>query len=101
MRLVDDRSGPSRGFDSRGPRSRSLRPSLAFTFVGADAPVGPIVGYSRCVSTTKASGRRGTHLQVDQFVKGPLGLVVHDFGARTENPVPIAVVEFDAASAAA
>jgi hypothetical protein len=35
--------------------------------------------------------------QVDPFVTGPLGLVVHDFGARSGNPVQIAVVKFEAA----
>lgn len=35
--------------------------------------------------------------EVDPFVKGSLGLSVHDFGARTQ----IADVEFEAASAAA
>jgi len=46
-------------------------------------------------------GCLGNHndTQVDPFVERPLGLLVHDFGAG--NPAPTAVVEFEAASAAA
>src|SRR6266478_3811551 len=50
----------------------------------------PVVRLNRCAACT---------WQVDPFVKGPLGLLVHDFGARTQPP--IAVVEFEAVSAAA
>ena len=51
---------------------------------------GAVVRPNRCAARTR---------QVDPFVEGPLGLLLHDFGAR--NPAPIAVVEFEAASAAA
>ena len=53
---------------------------------------GAVVRPNRCAART---------WQVDPFVEGPLGLLVHDFGVRTGNPTPIAVVEFKAASAAA
>jgi hypothetical protein len=48
----------------------------------------PVVRLNRCAARS---------WQVDPFVKGPLGLLVHDFGARTQPP--IAVVEFEAVSA--
>src|SRR5438552_16244534 len=52
-------------------------------------------------SSLRLARRTARTWQVDLFVTGSLGLVVHDFGARIENPVPIAVVALAAASAAA
>src|SRR6266436_4408231 len=66
-------------------------PAQRFLGLRYSAPAkAPVVRLNRCAART---------WQVDPFVKGPLGLLVHDFGARTQPP--IAVVEFEAVSAAA
>jgi hypothetical protein len=68
-----------------------------------DAPLRLAV--QRCgtiVATPILSGLHHQYARI-QFsgTTGPLGLVMYDFGARTGHPAPIAVVEFEAASAAA
>jgi hypothetical protein len=59
------------------------------------------IAQSYRVCTTNTSGYDFRKGQVDPFVTGPLALMMHDFGARTGHPAPIAVVEFEAASAVA
>src|SRR5262249_61874911 len=53
---------------------------------------GAVVRPNRCAART---------WQVDPFVRGSLGLTMHDFAVRTGNPTPIAAVEFKALSPAA
>ena len=57
-----------------------------------------MTGHAQAISRPGCLGNHND-TQVDPFVERSLGLLVHDFGAR--NPAPIAVVEFEAASAAA